>query len=135
MSRRSHTRPTAPERPVQPVRDPALLRLVRSILGLPRLARVIMVAVFALAVTFALSPMVDVVYLHYFYDDSTVIIPSLISAGAGLLMYMLGWVLIVGTVDEEIPARLAILWYGGLGSLAVILVLIMLMIGWVNGNA
>jgi hypothetical protein len=94
-----------------------------------------MAAVFALAVTFALSPVVDAVYLRYFYNDATTLVPSLVSTGAGLVMYVLGWFLIVGTVDEDIPARVAILWYGGLGLLAVSLVLIMLVIGWITGNA
>jgi hypothetical protein len=135
MSRRSRVRSTASDHPVRPPREPAPVRIARSILSLPRSARVVMAAVFALAVTFALSPMVDAVYLRYFYDDSTTLMPALISTGAGLVMYVLGWFLIVGTVDEDIPARVAILWYGGLGLLAVGLVLIMLVIGWITGNA
>ncbi len=112
-----------------------MLRWTGAVLRLPRMVRIILVAVFAIAVTFALSPVIDAVYLRYFFDETTSVLPSLLAAGAGLVMYVLGWVLVVGTVGETLPERIAVLWYIGLGLLAIVLVTVMLLAGWMSGNA
>jgi hypothetical protein len=94
----------------------------------------VIAVVFALAVTFALSPIIDEIYISYFFSEATRIVPSLLAAAAGLVMYVLGWVLTVGTVHEPLPERGAVLWYGLLGLLALVLVAAMLMAGWTSGN-
>jgi hypothetical protein len=66
-------------------------RLVARILALPRLARVLLVGLFALAVTLSLSPLVDYIYIEYFFNMDTRILPALVSAAVGLGIYVLGW--------------------------------------------
>ena len=72
-------------------------RLVGFIVRWPRLVRILTVALFALAVTLALSPLVDYIYDRYFFSMETRVVPSLVSSGFGLVMYLLGWWLMVGT--------------------------------------
>jgi hypothetical protein len=100
-----------------------------KIAALPRLARMLLVALFALAVTLAVSPLVDLIYDRYFFSVDTVLVPALISAGFGLLMYLLGWWLMVGTVGEPLAARPALVWYVGMGFAAVGVVLYLIVIG------
>lgn len=103
---------------------------VSSRLGqLPRLVRILLVGLFALAVTLALSPLVDLIYDHYFFSTQTVIVPALVTATIGLITYMLGWWLMVGTVGEQPEARAAMLWYFGIGVLAVVIVVYLILTG------
>jgi hypothetical protein len=120
--------------PSRAASEPATIRLVRRVLKLPRSVRIFIAAVFAQAVTFALSPVIDEIYLRYFFNESTRIVPSLVAAAAGLLMYALGWLLMVGTVHEPLPERGAVLWYCLVGLLAIALVTAMLVTGWTSGN-
>jgi hypothetical protein len=103
---------------------------VSSRLGqLPRLVRILLVGLFALAVTLALSPLVDLIYDHYFFSTQTVIVPALVTATIGLITYMLGWWLMVGTVGEQPEARAAMVWYFGIGVLAVVIVVYLILTG------
>lgn len=111
-------------------------RVVNAIIGLPRLVRILLVALLALMVTLAISPMVDEIYFNTLftpiYDLSPSVarvLPSLVTAAVGLTMYTLGWWLIVGTVGESPQARLAILWYVGVGILALVVVVILIIRG------
>jgi hypothetical protein len=104
-------------------------RLVARILALPRLARVLLVGLFALAVTLSLSPLVDYIYIEYFFNMDTRILPALVSAAVGLGIYVLGWWLMVGTQGEKPIARTALLWYCGIGLLAVLVVVFLLLRG------
>lgn len=113
-----------------------MLKLTRRILQLPRLARVVLVALLALVVTLALSPMVDEVYFRLVFDTVTVfsvwlarVLPALLTAAVGLTMYMVGWWLIVGTVGETPAPRPAVLWYFGVGLLALVVVAFLLIRG------
>ncbi len=97
-------------------------RFIRRVLALPRLARIGITAFFALMSVLAISPIIDEIYLRFLYTPGTVIAPSLVSMSIGLGMYLVGWVLIVGTVEEENPARKVILWYFVVGALALCIV-------------
>lgn len=108
---------------------PFQIRLIERVLHLPRLGRIVICALFALAVTLALSPLIDEIYLRFFFTSGTVILPSLVSAAFGLVMYMTGWWLIVGTVGETPPVRLVILWYLAVGILAILVVIILVFRG------
>lgn len=119
----------------RPVSTPAYVPWVDRLLKLPRLARIGIAALFALSVTLALSPIVDGIYLNFLFTPETVMVPALVSAGFGLVMYVVGWQLIVGYVGEMPPARLVILWYVGVGVLALVLVMILLVTGFASGNA
>ncbi len=111
-------------------------RVVNAIISLPRLVRIMLVALLALMVTLAISPMVDEIYFNTLftplYDIAPSVarlLPSLITAAVGLTMYALGWWLIIGTVGESPQARLAILWYVGIGILALLVVIILIIRG------
>lgn len=98
------------------------LRMVGWVLGLPRLVRILIAAFFALATTFALREVVDEIYIEYFFSESTRILPSFVSAGFGLLMYVIGWQLIVGTIGEDRQAKMATVGYFVIGLFALLLV-------------
>ena len=102
---------------------------IQRIVRLPRLARILIIALFALAVTLSLSPLVDYIYSTYFFSMETRVVPSLISAGFGLIMYLIGWWLMVGTIGERPAARTALLWYLGTGILAIVVVSILVLRG------
>jgi hypothetical protein len=114
---------------------PLPTRLVAAILNLPRITRIFISLFFALAVTLALSPIVDNIYLTYMFTPETVIAPALLSTVFGLVMYVLGWQLIIGPVGENPPARFIILWYVGVGALAILLVAVWVVNGINVGNA
>lgn len=102
-------------------------RLALWILDLPRITRILVALVLALTVAFAVSPIVDGIYLHFFYSDQTRILPSIVTAVFGLGMYVAGWILIVGTVGEDVRAEnkrlaLAVMIYLAVGLLAIITV-------------
>lgn len=126
---------SAVKSPAAEPHEPAVGRLVRWLIGLPRAARIVIVGLFALAITFTVSPVVDILYLSYFYTEETRVLPSLVSAGLGLLFYMVGWTLIVGTIGDDPPARIGVLWYFGLGIATILLALMLLALGWASGSA
>lgn len=104
------------------VHSSRVTRFAQQILMLPRFSRILLAGVFALATTLAISPIVDELYLQHFYSEATVVLPSLIAAAIGLVMYIIGWQLVVGTVGEDTEAKTAIVWYFVVGIFAVLLV-------------
>lgn len=94
-----------------------------TLLAFPRITRIIIAAVFALGLTLAISPVIDRVYLNYFFSEETRLFPALISGGAGLLMYTVGWVLMVGMADEQPPTnRLLLQVYLTIGAMSLLIV-------------
>ena len=88
-----------------PRREP-VLRVIAEwvqarLIRLPRLVRIMLAAVLALALTGAIFPLVDQVYIQYFFTPETRIVPSYVSAGLGALVYLVGWLLIVGPTGEN----------------------------------
>jgi hypothetical protein len=106
-----------------------LAYLLNGVIQLPRLARILLCALFALAVTLAFSPLIDYLYDRYFFDMNTVIVPALVTATLGLITYMIGWWLLVGTVGERPAVRTALVWYLGIGLLAVAVVVYLIASG------
>jgi hypothetical protein len=106
-----------------------MLRSVHFVVRLPRVLRVVIATLFALAATLAISPLVDTIYTEWFFSAETVILPALISAALGLTMYVLGWWLIVGTVGEQPEARRAIVWYCGIGLFAILTIAFLIIRG------
>lgn len=96
----------------------------RGVLAQSRLKRMAIAVSFALAVTYLLFPIVDLIYMEYFFSVDTVIVPSLVTATVGVVMYMLGWYLLVGNANTRPEMRLVTLWYLILGILAVVLVIL-----------
>jgi hypothetical protein len=111
-------------------RKPLTLEFVQWCLRLPRLLRIITVAIFALAFTLAVSPLVDYIYLSYFFTEETRVLPSLVSAAVGVAFYILGWWLLIGTVGETRPARPAVLVYVLVGIIALFLVILLALSGY-----
>jgi hypothetical protein len=114
---------------------PVWLDVVSSLLKLPRLARIILAAVFALSMTLVVSPLVDNVYIRFMFTEQTRLLPSLVSTAAGIAMYVFGWWLIVGSSDVKPPARFAVLVYLILGILAVGLVVVLGLMGLSSATA
>lgn len=111
------------------------MRWVSRLLSLPRITRIAIALFFALMLTLALSPWIDWLYIRYFFTAESVIAPSLISTGAGCGMYIAGWILLVGTPGQELPARRALLWYVVLGMAAAVVVGILLLQGISSNSA
>lgn len=110
--------------------EPLWLQLIHRVLALPRWARALIAGLFGLVVTIGVSPLVDYIYLSFFYTEETRVLPSIISVSLGILMYMLGWWLIVGTTGEKPPVRRAVLWYVGVGIFMICLVLVLALYGY-----
>ncbi len=122
-----------------PTESGAVQRAVNRIIHLPRLARIILVSLFTLATALLLQPLVDGIYLTYFFPwESTIItdfqrqIPSLITAGAALLMFAAGWWLVVGFAGTMPQARTAVLIYFIAGMIIVLAVLAQIISGLVT---
>lgn len=111
-----------------------IYRIITFLTGLPRIIRIFIAGVFALAVTTSLSPVVDEIYLRYLFTPETTLIPSLVSGGLGLAMYVVGWWLYIGSVQEKPHAQNAILWYFVMGLSAVLIVFIWIFTGFRAGN-
>ncbi len=103
---------------------------MRKILAWSRLQRMILVTVFALALTAAVFPVVDGIYLQYFFAEESRILPSLVSLGIGIMMYGYGWWLVVGFPGEPRPERRAIIIYLIFGMALIIFILILIVNGY-----
>lgn len=112
-----------------------LTSTVRWFLDRPRGIRILLVSLFALAATLALFPITDELYIRFLFDESTRLLPSVVSVGFGIVMYIGGWWLVVGTVGEERPVRPLIFWYLIIGILATLLVIGLLIQGYSIGTA
>lgn len=92
---------------------------VGRIIALPRPWRLAFVVVVSLALVAVIFPAVDYIYLERFFSVDTRVLPSLVSALAMLLMYGVGFWLMVGWRGELPPPRRAILVYVLLGLVLV----------------
>jgi hypothetical protein len=115
-------------------KNSAAFRLAVRIVSLSRLSRILLAALFALAITLMITPVVDGIYLNNFFSSDTRMIPALVSTALGLGYYGVGWRLIVGYVGEKPIPRPAVLWYFGMGAAACIIVLALVFIGAVTGS-
>src|SRR5690349_5609779 len=129
-----------PSKPTQPPRQD-LVNFTHWLVRLPRLTRIILCAVFSFAITLGINPIVDYLYLTFIYRDDTELerlihssLPAFIEIGIGLVMYILGWRYFIGTHGETPPARPAVLWYFGIGLLAVFLVFLWVLQGMASGT-
>ena len=111
-------------------RVPYATFLMRKILGWSRLVRIIIISLFGVALTAAVFPIVDYVYITRFFDESTRIVPSFVSVGIGIIMYGIGWWLLVGIRGEKRPERIAVIIYMLAGIVIVLFVFILLINGY-----
>lgn len=110
-------------------------RLTERVLNLPRLARIVLVCLFAMAVTVLLIPLVDGIYLRSFYSPQTAVLPSLIEAAFGIGMFVLGWALIVGFAGQRPPSRVPVALYFLVGCALVLAVILQLISGVLSVSA
>lgn len=115
-------------RPVE--RVPYAIYLMRKVLNWSRGARIIIISIFGVAVTAAVFPLIDLIYVERFFNPDMRILPSFISVGLGMAMYVVGWVFIVGTRGEKPPERMGVIIYMLAGILIVSFVLILLINGY-----
>jgi hypothetical protein len=85
--------------------------VAQRVVRLPRLMRVGLSALFALMVTLAVRPLIDLVYIDNFFNPDTIMLPALIATAIGVIIYGLGWRWLVGLVGETPTASRAVFWY------------------------
>lgn len=86
--------------PVPAARISPLAWTHQQVTRLPRWSRILLAGIFAISLTTVLFPLVDYIYIVYFLTPDTRIIPSFVSSGAGLVLYLVGWYLMVGTAGD-----------------------------------
>lgn len=91
--------------------EPAIDPAVTWVLGLPRVMRIILIVIPALATTIIFTQVVNMIYLRFFYSPATTDLTWIIPSGLALLVYLIGWVLVVGTRGEKPQEREAVKWY------------------------
>jgi hypothetical protein len=111
-------------------RVPYATYLMRKILNWSRLARIVTISIFGIALTAAVFPLVDIIYIDRFFNPDTRILPSFISAALGIIMYIVGWFLIVGTRGEKPPERIGVIIYTLVGTVIILFVLFMIINGY-----
>jgi hypothetical protein len=115
-------------RPVE--RVPYITYWVRKILDWSRLLRIILISIYALAVTASVFPLVDFIYMENYFSEGTVILPSFVSAGLGIIIFGVGWWLLVGIRGERRPERTAVFLYVVFGLLVIGFVFILIINGY-----
>lgn len=104
--------------------QPTPANFVDRVFLLPRFARILLVIIPALAVTFIFSPVIDEIYLRFFYTPQTAELPAWIAALMAVGMYLVGWYYVVGMVGEEPTLRRETRWYLILSAEFVLLALV-----------
>lgn len=87
------------------------VRGIDRLLGLPRLTRILLITLPTIAAALLATPIVDGIYLRYFYSATTVGVPAIIIMVIALAVFIMGWVLYVGDAGVEVPERRALYWY------------------------
>ncbi len=100
----------------------AQMKIANVVVTLPRITRILIAGVFALASTLAVSPIIDDIYLDNFFTEETRWLPAMITAAIGLFMYLAGWRIIVGTVGEIVQPTRTVVWYLIVGLVAIFMV-------------
>lgn len=95
-----------------------------QITSMNRLLRLLLVAIFAISTTLATSPLIDSIYLQYFFTPESRILPSLIAMGLGLAMYAFGWLYLVGSSGQPILITRGLKWVVYLGVLTIGIILL-----------
>jgi hypothetical protein len=103
-----------------------------------RWQRILFSAGIALVVFIAIFPLVDMVYLQFFFTLETRIVPSLVSSMIGLGMYLWGWWLLVGVAgdspQEQVQARPQLVNYFFIGLLALLVDVALIIVGVWQGS-
>ncbi|GAB1422350.1 hypothetical protein MASR2M15_25790 [Anaerolineales bacterium] len=103
--------------------------MIERLISLPRWVRILIVLINALVMVLAVFALVDEIYLRYFYTPDTVVIPSLVTAVIGSIMYIWGWLYWVGGRGEQVQVSRFLYLYLGIFVIAYTLVLILIIYG------
>ncbi|MCL4249138.1 MAG: hypothetical protein KJ065_13405 [Anaerolineae bacterium] len=133
MGRKPNPRPTHAGIPlpyVPEMEPPPAPTLEERTIALPRLVRMLIAGVFALAAALLVTPVVDNIYLENFFSMDTRTVPALVSAALGMVVYVVGWRLIVGVVGSPPPARPAVRYYLIFGVALILFVIVLIAFGF-----
>lgn len=109
--------------------------LLQRVVALPRWVRITLALVFAVSLTLLVTPVVDYLYLSQFYSEGTLILPSLLSTAAGVVLYFIGWRLMVGFAGETPKPGMALFWYFVAGIVILLVALVLVVNGALSGTA
>jgi len=103
-----------------------ITRVVLWLLTLPRYPRLALILFLSLNITMSLFPIVDELYIRFFFDPATVMLPSFVSVGFGVVYYVLGFIWVVNRWLKSRPPyiRIFVLLLIGFCSLALNIFLI-----------
>jgi H+/Cl- antiporter ClcA len=99
------------------------------VVELPRFARIVVCALFGVAVTALLTPLVDSIYMQRFFSQETVMLPALISTAVGFIVYVVGWRVFVGYAGERPRFTRALLAYLAFGVFVTVFALSLFILG------
>lgn len=108
---------------------PARPTRASQVLAQPRWLRMVLAAFFALMTALVVTPLVDIIYTDYFFSMDTRLVPALVSTGLGLLVYAVGWRLIVGAIGMQPPPRRAVGYFMVFGLVVTLVALALVVIG------
>ncbi len=114
--------------------DKRNLSLGDKLVNQPRLRRILLTALIALMITLVVSPLVDIVYLRFLFTPESVIVPSLVTATVGLMVYFVGWQLLVGASGSVLSVTIKTWLYLLAGLVATVIVIILLIQGLIILN-
>jgi hypothetical protein len=113
-----------------------LLRLTQRLVALPRGVRILLAGGFAVALTLLVTPLAyNLLRVDFFVADSSKIVaPTLIALVSGLVLYGVGWRLMIGYAGETPSPNNALLIYFVAGILICGLALILVVVGAISGT-
>lgn len=113
-----------------------LSRVTQRIVGLSRGVRIVLVVVFAGALTLLVTPLAySILRVDFFAATSDEIFaPTLIAMVSGVVLYIVGWRLLVGFAGERPAPSSALLIYFVAGVAVCVLALTLVVIGAVTGT-
>ena len=111
-----------------------LKQFVEGLVNQPRWRRIFLTAFIALMITLAIFPLVDNIYLRFLFTPETVILPSLVTATIGLIVYFIGWQLLVGSSGSVLSVTFKTWLYLLAGLMATIIVIFLVIQGLIILN-
>src|SRR5215207_6420299 len=113
-----------------------LLGLTQRLVALPRGIRILLAGGFSIALTLLVTPLAySLLRVDFFVADSSKIVaPTLIALISGLVLYGVGWRLMIGYAGEAPSPSNALLIYFVAGILICALALILVVVGAISGT-
>lgn len=110
--------------------------MLYSIRQLSRFTRIILIWLFTIGVVLAVFPLVDAIYIRYFFQRETIVLPSYVSAiivGGG--MYLWGWrVLLSESNNTEKGVKWGLLVYLSISLFACLMSIVLIAHGFILLN-